>query len=712
MTIKAILFGVLGSLGLLLLAALTIILSASSTRLHEATLAKHSNQITDLILSSAGLWAQERGLTNLELNAPAPASPAAIARIRSLRTQADGDYRQALALLPKSGLTADPSRQSAFDAAFTRVQGLRTRVDRQLALPGEQRDPALKAYWFPSISVVIEQSQLAAMHFTSHALSTTSVVAKDAIARHNLWLMSEYAGRERGLMAGIIASGRPITRDQMNALSEYRAYVLEGWRVTSSLEMRPDEDAALEPAMARIRSTFFGGYETMRARLVAEGMAGRPYSMTAEAWFDTATTAIDDILALERANTAYVDSRLERQQRGQALLLWLCAAFLVLGAIAVGAAFWLVNRHVLYTVANLNAIFENAGDGLITIDAAGMIKSFNPACERIFKTTAREAVGQNIKAFMPEPDRHAHDGYLARYLKTGDGGIIGTAGREVVGRRRDGETFPMDLSISRFELEDGVHFCGVIRDVTAAKLAERDRQALLDKLIESNTELERFAYVASHDMQEPIRMVMSFSQIVVQDYGAQMDDKGREYLQVLSESAHRMMNMIRDLLQYARLSGEGVTWSEVDMAKELEQVRLNLAELVAETSAVIDASPLPRVLGNPIQLQRVLQNLISNAIKYHAEGRRPHIHISARDDGTHWLFSVSDNGMGIEEQHFPRIFEPFRRLHSQEQIKGSGFGLSIVKKIVEIHGGKVTITSVPGQGSTFSFSVKKTIADS
>lgn len=707
MTIKTILFAVLGSLGLLLLSALAIILATSSLRLHEAQMAKQSNQVTDLMLSASGVWAQERGLTNLALNASEPATPELVAHIKRLRAQADDDYERAQALLPKSRLKPDPDRRRAFDTTYARLTRLRAQADQQLQLPDEKRDVVLKKEWFPSISAVIEQSQLSAMYYTSQALSASSVVAKDAIVRHNLWLMSEYAGRERGLMAGIIASGRPITHEQMHDLAEYRAYVDEGWKIVHNLDMRPDEKAALNPAMVRVQSAFFGEYEGLRTQVLREGTTGRPYSVGAQIWFDTATSAIDTILELEMANTAYVAGRLTHQQTQQTLLLWLCAAFLLLGAAAVAGAFWLVNRHVLYSVANLKAIFETAGEGLMTIDASGEIKSFNPACERIFKTAARDAIGCNIRAFMPEPDRSAHDGYLQRYLKTGEGRIIGTSGREVVGCRRNGETFPMELLISRFELEDGIHFCGVVRDVTAARLAEKDRETLLNKLIESNTELERFAYVASHDMQEPIRMVMSFSQIIIEDYGTQLDDKGREYLHVLSDSAHRMLNMIRDLLQYARLEAEGMSWSEVDMARELVQVKINLAELIAETSADIKSDPMPRVAGNPMQLQRVLQNLIANAIRYQVPERRPQIHVSVADLGDHWCFGVSDNGVGIEAAHYKRIFEPFRRLHTQEQVKGTGFGLSIVKKIVEMHGGTVSVTSVPGEGSTFTFTLMK-----
>lgn len=696
---------VLGVLAVLLLACLAIIVSVSGAQVREARAAMLSNTMTDHLLSAAGLWAQERGLTNLTLHAPTPALPATIVRIHRLRDQADNAYSRAQDVLRSARLRADPDRQQAFDASFKRLQVLRAQADRQFTLPAPQRDPALTEGWFPAISDVIVQSQLTALHYSSQTLNAATLIGKDAMTRHNLWLMSEYAGRERGLMAGIIAAGRPITRDEMNALAEDRAYVQEGWRVISHLDMRTDETAALGPAMARVQNDFFGAYDALRTRLQAEGMAGRPYSLSAEAWFEQSTAAIDCILALEKAQTAYVDQRLETGQRDQQHLLWLCVLFAFSGAGAVGIAFWMVNRHVLNAVANLDAIFRTASDGLMTIDAAGIIRSFNPACERIFQLPARHAVGQPARDLMAEDERDAFDDEVKRHLSSQDDDA---AGREVTGQRRTGALFPMHLSIRRFDLANRRHLCGVVRDITAAKLAERDRETLLSKLIESNTELERFAYVASHDMQEPIRMVMSFSQIIVQDYGQHLDDRGREYLEVLSESAHRMLTMVRDLLAYARLSGESAAMTEIDMDTQMAEIKTNLTELIQESGAVIEAAPLPQVTGNPVQIQRVMQNLITNAIKYQPDGQSPHVRIYAEDEGNHWAFHVQDNGLGIDTAYFQQIFEPFRRLHGPDRIKGSGFGLSIVKKIIANHGGEVRVTSTPGEGSRFSFTLPKT----
>ncbi|ESQ87836.1 hypothetical protein ABAC460_18075 [Asticcacaulis sp. AC460] len=689
MTVKTILLSVLATLAALLILALSVLLVQGVDRFQDAARAERSNQITASLLTASGHWAEERGFTNLALNAPNAAGTDVIAHIHALRTQADADYFAALNRLPQADIAANPRFSQQFDAAYARLKALRAQVDQELKLPRSARDPALLAAWFPAASAVIEQSQLSGIHYSSQTLNTTSVIAKDAIVRHNLWMMSEYAGRERGLLAGIISAGRPITPEQMNTLSEYRAHVQDGWNVVAHLQLRADEQAMLSGQMAQVRTGFFEDYETLRLRILAQGRAGEAYSLTAQEWFDQSTAAISLILDLEKGNALYVESRVQQQKRSEAGLLALCIFGLIAGVAAVAAAFWLVNRHVLYTMSNLNAIFDNATDGLITIDARGTIKSFNPACEAMFQRQARDVRGQNISILMPEPFHGEH------------------VAREVTGLRKTGEVFPMELSVTRFELDDGVHFCGVLRDITKARMAEKDRQSLLEKLTESNTELERFAYAASHDMQEPIRMVMSFSQMVVQDYEARLDDKGREYLLVLSDSAHRLHTMVRELLQYARLGREGLTYGEVDLSDQLDHVKVNLSELIKDSGALISHDAMPHVRGNAVQLLRLLQNLISNAIKYQPQGRRPQVHVTVEERESDWLFGVRDNGLGIDEAYRQVIFEPFKRLHTHAHIKGVGFGLSICRKIVENHDGRIWVESAPDGGSIFYFTVSK-----
>ena len=357
----------------------------------------------------------------------------------------------------------------------------------------------------------------------------------------------------------------------------------------------------------------------------------------------------------------------------------------------------------------LDAVVNNVLDGIITIDEQGHIESFNKACEAIFGYAAAEVMGQNIKILMPEPYHAEHDGYLNNYRTTGLPKIIGTAGREVSARRKTGEVFPIDLSVSAFTIDGVRHFSGVVRDITKAKQAEESRQRLLVRLIESNTELERFAYVASHDMQEPLRMVLNFSQIIQKDYNDRLDEEGREYLKIVGDSAMRMRDMVQDLLEYARLGTDGLTVGDVELGLELTHVTENLGGLIDETRAHITHDPLPAVRGSAVQLMRLMQNLIANAIKYRKAGQAPVVHVGVRETPEHWEISVKDNGLGIDPTFAEQIFEPFRRLHTWDSIKGSGLGLAVGRKIVESHGGRIWVVSKPGEGSTFFFTVSKSL---
>ncbi len=356
----------------------------------------------------------------------------------------------------------------------------------------------------------------------------------------------------------------------------------------------------------------------------------------------------------------------------------------------------------------LDAVVNNVLDGIITIDESGRIESFNRACEDIFGYTAHEVMGQNVKMLMPEPYHSGHDGYLGSYITTGEAKIIGTAGREVQARRKNGEIFPIDLSVSAFTTDGVRHFSGIVRDITYAKAAEENRQRLLTRLIESNTELERFAYVASHDMQEPLRMVLNFSQIIAQDYAERLDEEGKEYLKIVGDSALRMREMVQDLLEYARLGTEGMPMSRVDLGVELDHVLENLRGLITESQAHVAHHALPVVDGNAVQLMRLLQNLIANAIKYRKPGETPDIRITATETGDHWEIAVADNGIGIDPGYVEQIFEPFRRLHTWDTIKGTGLGLAVGRKIAESHGGRIWANSAAGQGSTFTFTLSKT----
>jgi light-regulated signal transduction histidine kinase (bacteriophytochrome) len=226
----------------------------------------------------------------------------------------------------------------------------------------------------------------------------------------------------------------------------------------------------------------------------------------------------------------------------------------------------------------------------------------------------------------------------------------------------------------------------------------------------SNQELEQFAYVASHDLKEPVRMVISYLQLIEKRYADKLDDQGRQFLHFAVDGGQRMQTLIMDLLTYARVGSEKKPFQQVDLGAVLGSVIADLQVAITESGATITHDAMPTVTGDPAQLGRVLQNLIANSIKFRGE-KAPRIHVSALREGQDWRIGVSDNGIGIEPQYFERIFVIFQRLHGRTEYPGTGIGLAVCKRIVERHGGRIWVESEFGKGTTFYFTIGDSYAD-
>jgi light-regulated signal transduction histidine kinase (bacteriophytochrome) len=218
--------------------------------------------------------------------------------------------------------------------------------------------------------------------------------------------------------------------------------------------------------------------------------------------------------------------------------------------------------------------------------------------------------------------------------------------------------------------------------------------------------LEQFAYVASHDLQEPLRLVASFSQLLALHYKGKLDAEADKYIEYIVEAALRMQQLILDLLDYSRITTRGKEFAPVNCEDVLDEVILNLKVVIDENNAIISHDPLPTIMGDYSQLVQLFQNLLSNAIKFHGD-ENPKIHISAEMKGDKWVFQVKDNGIGIESQYHQRIFEVFERLHDRSEYSGTGIGLAISKHIVERHNGHIWVESELNKGSTFYFTIPK-----
>ncbi|MBV5257662.1 response regulator [Synechococcus moorigangaii CMS01] len=252
------------------------------------------------------------------------------------------------------------------------------------------------------------------------------------------------------------------------------------------------------------------------------------------------------------------------------------------------------------------------------------------------------------------------------------------------------------------------------RNQQALKLANdrlrqemKAREMMQLKLQQSNQELEQFAYIASHDLKQPLASIYSWSQLLQVRYGDRLDEKGSSYLNAIQDSVRQMTQLIEDLLTYSRVDRVENTAVDVDCNLIVHQVCNRLSSAIAAQQAKLTIHPLPTIQGNPLQISQIFQNLIENALKYSHDDLSPHVTISAVEHDEHWVFSCSDNGIGIEPDYFEQIFYAFKRLHSQSQYAGTGLGLAVCKKIVHRYGGEIWVTSTLGEGSTFYFSFPK-----
>ncbi|AOB31421.1 histidine kinase [Bordetella sp. H567] len=351
--------------------------------------------------------------------------------------------------------------------------------------------------------------------------------------------------------------------------------------------------------------------------------------------------------------------------------------------------------------ARLRAVFDTAVDAIVTIDERGSIERFNPAAVRIFGYTEAEVLGRNVSMLMPSPYQEMHDGYLDHYLRTGEKKIIGI-GREVVGMRKDGTVFPMDLAVAEMRVGDRRMFTGMVRDITERKRSEAEYAQLLREVTSANEELTNFAYIVSHDLKAPLRGISSLASWLMADYADKLDDEGREHLRLLAGRVHRMSGLIDGILEYSRIG----RIKEARVPVDLDLLVREIIDLLAPPGHIqvsID-DPLPVVVAERTRMQQVFQNLISNAIKY-MDKPQGIVRIGCEPAGERWRFSVADNGPGIEERHHERIFQLFQTLAPRDRIESTGVGLTLVKKILEMYGSDVTLQSVVGAGTTFYFTL-------
>ena len=386
------------------------------------------------------------------------------------------------------------------------------------------------------------------------------------------------------------------------------------------------------------------------------------------------------------------------------------------------------------------SLIEASLDPLVTISPDGTISDVNEATVRVTGVPRGELIGTDFSTYFTEP-RKAKAGYETVFR---DGAVTDY---ELEIRHRDGRVIPVLYNATVYRDEAG-RIAGVFaaaRDMTEQKRAEaalrlayrelddrvKERTADLEEvnrhleqeiamhrattaqlqrkseeLARSNEELQQFAYIASHDLQEPLRAISGFTELLERRYRGQIDERADRYIDFIIDGTNQMQQVIQDLLAYSRVQTKAHEFDLIDANLALEQALCNLQTSIRDRSARVTVEgPLPEIFADGIQITQVLQNLIANALKFQRPGATPEIRISAVRRGGDWVFSVADNGIGIDARHIGRIFTLFQRLHAKGEFEGTGIGLAICKRIVERHGGAIAVQSTPGTGSTFTFTI-------
>ncbi len=660
-----------------------------------------------------------------------------------------------------------------FEEHFANVRSLRSQIDEDLTLPFAQRDSRLIIRWHDEITAIIRQTQDEWLGFIYHFTNLDPIVTQHLRFKHFLRIITEYNGRERAIISRLLVRNIDPTPQESIALLRGQGVIELGWEASRVLA----DQSGLYPLIAPQYQDALSHYQTLHDMLhnvfyVPGVRQGEPYPIGVDMWLELADQAAESLDALKQAALEETQRYLNQLRAGVRQTIAAQALLLLFALTLCGYSFWIIVRRVIHPINTmvealldtsagkpvplqpaiaerqdeigklervlaalqenmervsqaraqiaasenrLRAVVDNALNGIITINERGIIESFNPACERLFGYKAPEVIGRNVKILMPEPYHSEHDGYVSRYVTTGEARIIGTAGREVSAQRKDGSVFPIELSVCEFQIEDGRHFSGIIHDITDRKEAEAALLDYTEALERSNRELDDFAYIASHDLKEPLRGIHNHSRFLLEDNQDKLDKDSVDKLKRLVYLSQRMERLVNDLLYFSRLGRQELAFQPTNIQEVIQDITKTLELFLTERKAKLTvAGKLPDITCDRTRVTELFRNLITNAVKYNDKPEKS-VEIGFLSSHTgpkgkfRNVFYVRDNGKGIAPEFHEEIFRIFKRLQaSKEGEEGTGVGLTFVKKIVERHNGVIWLESELGEGTTFYFTLEGT----
>lgn len=662
--------------------------------------------------------------------------------------------------------TLDALRDNA-QAQLRRMTEMRIQIDREIGLAKELRDAELPGRWAAEASSFVLKTQELWNGFIKHFTDIDPVVTQHIRLKHFMRRLVDYTSRERALIGQLIAENKVPTADEVSQLLRGRGATELSWQFSRLLA----DQSQLYPLISAEFSDAVSHQATLQEMIQdtfyePNGGSAAPYPITADLWFELSAQASDSLLALRDAVTReslnYAQSLVDASERriveqsavlAVALMLCILSYWIVVTRVIrpinaivgdlvratrgeavkvtptnrwdeigklteVLRAFQDRTLQVAQTTGALNrsqselrAVVDHAIDGLIMTDARGVVASFNPACERIFGYQADEIIGKGVETLLPNPQQ-AIEG-LAQYFNQEETTSIASA-HEITARRKDGSIFPLELSVSGFMLDGQQYFSGVARDITARKAAEDELKQHTQALERSNKELDDFAYIASHDLKEPLRGIHNHARFLLEDNSEKLDQDSAGRLLRLVYLSQRMERLVNDLLYFSRLGRQELAVQATDVEAAIRDVESTIESFLEERGAQIRlATALPTIVCDKPRVTELFRNLITNAVKYNDKANKiveiGWLASHKADTGavTRNVFYVKDNGRGIDREFHQEIFRIFKRLQSSKDgEEGTGVGLTFVKKIVERHGGRIWLESEPGAGTTFFFTLE------
>ncbi len=693
------------------------------------------------------------------------------ARMAESRQEAKDSLDTTLIILQKFRIPELAELRSKIDTHRQTIGEVRQQIDKAVTMSVEQRDKALPDRWTQEVNLLLDQTQYLWTEFVRHFTDINPAVTQHLRFKHLMRIITDNAGQERSLIGRLIVENVDPTPEESVELLRGQGIILNAWQMSELLGSQSQLFPDIAPEYTDARSHYLTMRDMFQKVFYIPGARhGEAYPISADLWFELSLQANESMNALKAATlkkTRDFILQLETQANNN---IFMHLALLVLTCVLCGYSFWIITRRVIHPINTmigalldairgkpvplalpdnrqdeigklgevlhafqekveeirrtarelersentLRLIFDHALDGIITMNQNGDITAWNEQAGVIFGWTYAEAVGKSLAdLIIPPVFRDAHRQGLAHFLKDGTTHILNKR-IELEALHRGGKTFPIELTVTAQKQEESYYFTAFIRDITERKKAESNLLRYTQALEHSNKELDDFAYIASHDLKEPLRGIHNHARFLLEDNQDKLDQDSVARLNRLSYLSQRMETLVNELLYFSRLGRQEMAVQPTDMNDIIHDIENTLELFLHEHNARITVpAKLPTAICDKPRVTEAFRNLITNAVKYNDKPEKI-VEIGCIDAflfpqgmGCRYAFYVKDNGKGIPQEFHEEVFRIFKRLQASKDSKeeGTGAGLTFVKKIVERHGGKIWLESTVGEGTTFYFTL-------